>query len=122
MSLDWDTTKCLPSATPQTQEESDIRHALIWATIGLDLGSITEKNLDEWVFRLFHQKRLGLDYINLGTDSPAEVEQYVRRWIGLHCNVTTLSRKKWLARVSEIMEKRTVEQLQYYKQHTAAAV
>jgi len=122
MSLDWDTNKCA-EPLPQTDEEKGIRHALIWATMALDLGSITEKNVDEWVFRLIHQKRLGLNYMYIDDEvKPAEVEGWVRRWIGLYTNVSSKPRKQWLKRCCEILEKRTVEDLQYYKQQTAEAL
>jgi hypothetical protein len=91
--------------------------------MALDLGSITEKNVDEWVFRLIHQKRLGLNYMYIDDEvKPAEVEGWVRRWIGLYTNVSSKPRKQWLKRCCEILEKRTVEDLQYYKQQTAEAL
>lgn len=115
MSLDWDCEDCA-NPLPADKEESGIRHALIWASLGLNLGSIKEDNVDEWVFRLFHQKRLGLDLIYLDKDvTPQEVEGWVRRWVGMFTNATTKTRKKWLSEMSEILEKRTVEELQYSK-------
>lgn len=122
MSLDWDTDACDPPL-PATTDEADIRRGLIWATMAIDLGSITEKNADEWVFRLFHQKRLGLDCIHFDDAvHPSEVEGWVRRWIGLVTNVASKPRKQWLKRCCEILEKRTVEQLQYYKRQAAEAL
>ena len=122
MSLDWDATDCA-EPLPKNDEERQIRTALIWATMALDLGSITEKNVDEWVFRLMHQKRLGLNYTYIDDEvKPAEVEGWVRRWIGLVTNVSSKPRKQWLKRCCEILEKRTVEDLQYYKQQTAEAL
>jgi len=41
MSLDWDTTKCDPPH-PVDQDDARMREALIWTTVGVDLGSITE--------------------------------------------------------------------------------
>lgn len=122
MSLDWDCEKCA-SPLPADKDEAGIRTALIWATMAVDLGSITEENVDEWVFRLLHQKRLGLNYMYIDDDvKPAEVEGWVRRWIGMVTNVPTQPRKKWLKRCCEILEKRTVEDLQYYKQGKAEAL
>jgi hypothetical protein len=121
MSLDWSSTKCA-EPLPQTEDETHTRHALVWASVGLDLGSITEKNVDEWVFRLWHQHRVQLDFIHLGDKpDPKEVEGWVRRWIGLSTNVPTLTRKTWLKRISEILEKDTVSSLQYYKHRKEVA-
>lgn len=66
--------------------------------------------MDEWVFRLFHQERLGLDYISLNNDSPADVERWVKRWvkrwIGLTCNVATLERDQLLAEMQLAHQRR----------------
>lgn len=122
MSLDWDCEACA-NPLPADKEEAGIRTALIWATMGLSLGSIKEDNVDEWVFRIFHQQRLGLDFLYLDKEvTPQEVEGWVRRWIGMFTNVSTKPRKKWLKEMCEILEKRTIEQLQYYKQGKAEAL
>lgn len=105
MSLDWNCEKCA-NPLPVDEEEAAMRTALIWATMAIDLGSITEDNVDEWVFRLIYQRRLGLNYIYIDDDvTPAEVEGWVRRWIGMYTNVKSEPRKKWLKRCREIMEK-----------------
>lgn len=115
MSLDWDSENCNPPL-PQTPEEKQDRAMLIWASVACDLGSITEKSVDEWVFRLFYQKKVGLDHMYLADDfTPRDCEAVVRRWIGLVTNVTSIPRKKWLAKVTELMESRVKEELQYYK-------
>jgi hypothetical protein len=108
MSLDWDSTKCSPPL-PQTDDEKHDRNTLVWGALGIDLSSITSKNVEEWVFRLFHQKAIGLDYISIGEMRPSEVRAMVKRWIGLRTNVPTLTRKQWLAKSSGLMEKRTME-------------
>ena len=115
MSLDWSTSDCA-EPLPKDEDEKCIRHALIWAAIGLDLGSITEKNVDEWVFRLWHQHRIKLDFMWLGEDpNPKELEGWVRRWVGLSTNVTTRTRSAWLKRIGEVMERDTLNSIKYYK-------
>jgi len=122
MSLDWDCKKCA-NPNPVDKEEAGIRTALIWATMGLNLSRISDDNVDEWVFRIFHAKRMGLGFLHLDDEvTPQDVEGWVRRWIGMYTNVITKPRKKWLKEMSEILEKRTVEELQYYKQRTAEAL
>jgi hypothetical protein len=107
MSLDWSTTACA-EPLPQNDDDKSIRTALIWAALGLDLGSIAADNVDEWLFRLWYQHRCNLDFIWLGDEpDPKEVEGWVRRWIGLSTNVITLPRQKWLARVQKILVKDT---------------
>lgn len=120
MSLDWDTTKCDPPH-PVDQDDARMREALIWTTVGVDLGSITEKNVDEWVWRLWHGHKIGLGYFHIreGT-TPYQLETWVRRWVGLVCNVVSKPRKEWLKRVSEVMSTRTTEDLQYYQRKKEA--
>ncbi len=68
-----------------------ITHNLVWATIGVGLGAITEKNLPEWLFRLEFLNRIGCDLGNL--DKPA-----LEAHIGLSCNVIDESRAKFIKR------------------------
>jgi hypothetical protein len=106
MSLDWDTTAC-DEPTPKTDEERDLRTALIWGSMAIGLGSITKANVNEWVWRLWHQ-RSTIDHIHLGEDAtPEMVKEWVERWIGLTTNAPTMSRPRWLNRVKDIMAERT---------------
>lgn len=119
MSLDWDCENC-ERPLPDNDEESALRTGLIWASLGLDLGSITEKNVDEWVFRLIHQKRVGLEYIYIDDDiSPVQVEGWVRRWIGMRTNVITKTRKQWLSAVSALLERDTLNAIKHSKEDAA---
>jgi hypothetical protein len=108
MSLDWDSTKCSPPL-PQTDDEKHDRNTLVWGAMAVDLGRITDSNVEEWVFRLFYQRDAGLDYISLGELKPSEVRAMVNRWIGLRTNVLTLTRKQWVKKCADLMERRTME-------------
>lgn len=110
MSLDWNTEKCKPPL-PEGDDDKNLRTTLIWGSLAVDLGSITDKNVEEWMFRLKFQEAIGLDYLSLGemSDSPKALRAGLTRWIGLTTNVPTLTRKKWLAKVTGLMEKRVME-------------
>jgi predicted sugar kinase len=84
---------------------------LVWSALAIDLGGITKKNVDEWVWRLFYQRKTTeMIYIPEKT-TPAEVRRMVERWVGLGTNVLTLSRKQWLKKVTEIMANRNTREV-----------
>lgn len=108
MSLDWNTTRCNPPL-PKDDDDKNMRTTLIWGAMAVDLGGVTAKNVDEWMFRLKYQEVVGLDYISLGEMDRDMLRAGLTRWIGLGTNVATLTRKKWLAKVTGLMEKRVME-------------
>jgi hypothetical protein len=106
MSLDWTTSKCNPP-TPQTDQEKDDRTALIWGSRGVGLSRIKESNVEEWVWRMWHQKKT-LDHIYLGEGTtPDDLRKWVTRWIGLGTNAPNQTRTQWLKRVSEALARET---------------
>jgi len=112
MSLDWDTEKCNPPL-PKDDDDKDLRTTLIWGALAVDLGSITAKNVEEWMFRLKFQEAIGLDYLSLGemSNDPDALRAGLTRWIGLTTNVQTMTRKKWVTKVVNLMEKRVTQDL-----------
>lgn len=108
MSLDWNTTRCDPPL-PKDDDDRDLRTTLIWGAMAVDLGSVTAKNIEEWMFRMKYQEVVGLDYISLGDMDGDSLRAGLTRWIGLSTNVAPLTRKKWLAKVTGLMERRVME-------------
>tara|TARA_R110002060_G_scaffold5588_4_gene8693 strand:+ start:931 stop:1410 length:480 start_codon:yes stop_codon:yes gene_type:complete len=73
--------------TPETD-------ALVWMTMGLDLGEITEKNMVEWVFRWHFSSRLsGRPY---GFQKVDDLISALKANMGLSVNVCTTTRKKFI--------------------------
>lgn len=105
MSLDWNTERCDPPL-PKDDDDKALRTTLIWGSMAVDLGSITENNIDEWMFRLYFQERVGMDYISLGEMTIEEVRAGLVRWTGLATNVQTRTRKQWLAKELSFLEQR----------------
>lgn len=112
MSLDWSTQQCDPPL-PKNSDDSALRNTLTWGSMAVDLGSITAKNIDEWMFRLYFQETVGLDYISLGQMTMQDVREGLVRWKGLSTNVQTLTRKQWLAKVMKNMEERVASKIRY---------
>lgn len=75
---------------------------LIWATMSVDLGSITEANIEEWFLRMTFVERLFGTFGTNGDGTPWRITpEVLRRHIGLSTNVTTHTRAKWLKRQTE---------------------
>jgi hypothetical protein len=105
MALHWDSTKCNP-AEPVDDNDFNGRECMIWGSIAVDLGEVTEKNVDEWMFRLRFLERIGRGITN--TPMP---ESIVRRWVGLKMNVSTETRKKWMKKRMDRLEQDVEYQL-----------
>jgi hypothetical protein len=111
MSLNWSTEKCNPPL-PQNDGEQATQFALAFACIGTDLGEIKKSNIDEWLFRIYASKQIGVPMLDIPNEwTVAETRQVLERWIGLSANVITKTRKQWLRRLSAILEEEVMRNL-----------
>lgn len=112
MSLDWKNTK---NQTPEWAAlvESGVATTIILSTMIVDLGEVTEKNLNEWRVRLGMHAAVWGGLIN----EFDENEQVVRRMptveelraaIGLCTNVITTSRAAYRKKMMERIEREAV--------------
>ena len=74
---------------------------LIWGTIVVDIGSITDANIGEWLFRMRLGDRMmgGAGYFTMkyeGEERFPIVAEHLRKFVGLTTNVSTTTRAKWL--------------------------
>jgi hypothetical protein len=77
-----------------------VTDTLIWKTMSIDLGEITEANLDEWWFRVRLLQLLdGGPELHGGIGSFYLTRQDIDDHIGLSTNVSDKSRAEWLKRV-----------------------
>ena len=118
MSLDWSIervanykTRCWkPEAEITSRAQSRLANdtnALIWGAMLLDLGSITEKNVDEWEWRIQFCKEIGenwMDPSDYYVDRAAIVDH-----VGLRTNVSTKTRSQWVRRMCKKFERRADE-------------
>ena len=51
MSLNWNAEK-VPDLDRKRQENPGVLDCLIWASLSIGMGEITEENVKEWVYRL----------------------------------------------------------------------
>lgn len=95
------------------QVMNPVTNALIWATIAVDLGGITEKNAAEFYARLRFTERLdGPFLIRAEVDGKRPegeaafiTEEEVRAHVGLSANVTDKSRTQWLKRFTNDLDR-----------------
>jgi hypothetical protein len=112
MPLNWSTKKCNPPL-PVDDRDGHWSVKLIEATMGLGIHSITEKNIEEWLWRAAFVKRLGLG--NLDTQYADEVvpltAAILRRWIGLSTNASDFTRAKFKKECMEQVERNVAAQV-----------
>ena len=103
MSLDWNAEK-VQDLERKREENPRMLDCLIWASLSIGLGEITEKNLKEWVYRLRRAAFEERPLIIRQDGTPYEItEELIRQWIGFRTNVSNISN----AAFDQIMRKRT---------------
>ena len=103
MSLNWN-AKDVSDFDRKQQENPAILNCLIWSSLSIGMGEITERNLKEWVYRLRRFAFEGKPLLLNKDKTPYEItEEVIRPWIGLRTNVRTISN----ASFDKLMRKRT---------------
>ena len=109
MSLNYDIREC--KFDRDDTHEAAIANRLIWETIAVDLGSIEENNLDEWVFRCAVLQTLR----NRLNDSFGPVtKDFLRPYIGLHTNVANTSRTKFMNKCKDMLKRDALDYIRYH--------
>lgn len=91
---DYKETVWLPSG-----EMNPVTHALIFGTMSVGLGSITDKNVEEFAARFRIVEKLHGPFLrDAGGDRFITDEEFVAH-IGLVCNVSNETRAKWASRL-----------------------
>jgi len=107
MSLDWNITDVKDWESISMKKENGLEatktHALIWATLSVDLPGITEKNVEEFFWRIKTAEKLSGAFVrkseNDGIVDVLFTREDIERRIGLSTNVATKPRIAWVARV-----------------------
>jgi hypothetical protein len=127
MALSWDITRVKDHKTVCYREALDddgkpeldddgkplhqlapLTNALIWATITVDLGEITEANYREFAWRLRLYTATTGTALMLKTDAEGNTtgydptEEEVRSHIGLQCNVCDITMPQYMAKLRRI--------------------
>lgn len=112
MSLDWNVSKC-PGYTANdgkpSEEFLNWRDLMIYGTMRVDLGSVTEQNIDDWLVRVEVCRRFreafGTRNGEKGIEDMWPDRRILEMFVGLRTNVISIPRKKWLKRVIDNVER-----------------
>lgn len=89
--------------TPRKDKLGMFLDTLIWACMSVDLRGIEEKNIEEWMFRL---QVLEMTKDKIPSDPRFRITRGVlRRFIGLHTNVYTTTRRAFMAKIAKYLER-----------------
>ena len=123
MPFHFDYTRCLDPEL-WTDRDYDTLDTLIWGTICVGLGTITDENISEWLFRMkmydavlgpfFSKKYQNEERFCLGVS-------HLRKFIGLRCNVSDMKRKQWLKEFWVRATARVLEGVEYEMQKDTAS-
>lgn len=90
MSLDWSIGKCADWKELQSEKEWPITNGIIWWCMGVDIGELkSQAQCEEWLARYL----LGC---KIDDRKPQITLAHLVRRIGLHTNVSTMTRPQWL--------------------------
>lgn len=98
---DWETV-----CSDGDGKQSPVTHALIMATMGIDMPGITEANVTEFAWRLaLYQQLFGPLLVGVEDDEfvnmPVTTEDVIAH-IGLSTNVAPVQRPRWLKRMTDL--------------------
>ena len=128
MSLNWD----ISEVKNNDEIKADgmpwvITETMIWYTMAVDMGEITEENYEEFFQRVSIWEMIhgaGMHKRNTETDEHEDVYitlEDVERRIGLNTNVSNRDREEWGERITEILFDRAKRELRKQQKETAAA-
>ena len=101
MSLNWDITRVKGDPKEWTPEQNDSTTVIIWATMVIGMGEITEANAQDFWLRLDMYQKV------TGGWTPAVTPADVRRLIGLRTNVSKETDAAFRRRMAEISADRS---------------
>ena len=89
-----------------------VTEVLIWGTMAVGLGSITDKNVDEFAARFRIMEKVHGSFLVKGKGKPWLLtdEDFIAH-IGLVCNVSNETRAKWAGRIFTNKQTSITEQL-----------
>lgn len=116
MSLDWDVrnvkdykTRCWVDGPQGTRQVHPTTEKMVWASIGVDIGKLTQKNADEFYIRyLMYSRAIQRDPQERWL-TPADIHDH----IGLVTNVRTTTDSQYTKKVGQILRDRAEQRLRY---------
>lgn len=103
---------CWTDAETGGKQLTDLTHTLIWNTMTVGLGEVTEKNLDEWMYRLCIMDRV----------YPREMKitrQDLVNHIGLRTNASTFTRAAFKKKAMNMLDGEATRHVERSKKEIA---
>ena len=114
MSLDYDLRKCSGLQDWDNPNKDPIINSIIWATMFVHMGEITEANAEEFFHRLNIWQEIQCALIHRDDGAPYYLTlDDVKRLIGLKVNVITKTRRQWEAYMKGVAFNKIVEAAAY---------
>lgn len=115
MSLDWDCEDC-EDPVAANEIEAGIRKALVFESMVVGLGRISEENEGEWMFRVMLLQRIDMSTILFAKETRAEKQaellKALRRWRGMVTNASHKpKRSEWLKQTMVLLEREVEKSL-----------
>jgi hypothetical protein len=115
MSLDWGCEEC-EDPFAANEAEAGIRKALVFESVAVCLGRISEENEDEWMFRIMLLQRIDMSTIMFAKptwgEKVQELRKALRRWRGMTTNASHKpKRKEWMQQTMVLLEKEVERRL-----------
>jgi len=115
MSLDWDCEDC-EDPVAANEIEAGIRKALVFESMAVGLGRISEENEGEWMFRVMLLQRIDMSTIMFAKETRAEKQaellKALRRWRGMVTNASHKpKRSEWLKQTMVLLEREVEKSL-----------
>lgn len=97
MALNWDINDCKNwDQLTKTESDRTALETVIMMTMSLDIGHLTEKNLDDWLDRARIVEAIkGPTYHKSGERCLMGQREFMQKYVGLRTNVTTKSTVAW---------------------------
>ena len=111
MALSWDITQCknMDSLTVEETGEWAVTNALIWLTMAVDMGKISDTNIGEFYARTKVWEAVTGAMITKHNKDTDTLEDYfltfadIHKRIGLVTNVSNVTTTNWFKRITRVM-------------------
>lgn len=114
MAIHWDCEGC-DQPTAADDLEANTRKCLVFESLCVNLNEITADNEDEWMFRSMLLQQVDGSSIVYGSESWEEkagfLREALRRWRGMTTNAERKTRKQWMAKTMELLEREVLRRI-----------
>ena len=129
MSLDWRFIN--GKKTTDDPDLSKYIEPMVYSCMFVDLSGITEKNIEQWLYRTAYNKMIGKPFGShcvVRKDGTKKIEDWypnealLKKFIGLSTNVSTETRAAWLKKTHRTLDRDALLEVRSLREKGDAAV